>query len=1720
MTRPNPVRRACSAPAPFNYAALEARRVLSTIQVIAAGVTNQEQLQLQLNGTPVQTWNNLGGDAYGGQFVTLSYTTSASVTADQVRLAFLNDLYDPVNNFDRNVRVDAIVIDGQRFETEAPSVFSTGTWKAEDGIQPGYRQSEYLHGNGYVQYASGSGNSGSLLQLRVSGDEGSEQFQLKIAGSVVAGFVATTAWQTFQFRAAATVAPSQVEVVFTNDQYDPANGIDRNLNVDFLSIDGTIFQTEDENVYSTGTWKAEDGIRPGFRQSQTLHANGSFAWDQVVRPGNIQLENSVLTVAESAGSIPVRILRTGGADGVITVDYRTVASSATAGSDYQTAQGTATFLDGETSKVINIPILEDTLVEADEQFGFTIDNVSGGASLLAPRTATITIDDNDSIQATGTGLLGEYFDGANFTSRFLNRIDNTVNFNWAAGAPASGMGADTFSIRWTGKLEPRYSETYTFRTVSDDGVRLWVNNQLIINKWQDQAATAHTGTIALNAGQLYDIRFEYYENLNTASVVLQWSSPSQVLEVIPRSLLYPAEPPPTLPGNQLQNQTLVSGLVQPTSMDFSPDGSKMFIGEQRGIVRLVDNGVLQTSPFLDFRDRVNGTRDRGLLDIAVHPNFPATPYVYLLYTYDPPEVNQQAAGSLAGPDGRGNRAGRMTRVTADAANDFRTVVPNSEVVLIGKNSTWANFNAFVNSTSNFTEPPAGILPNGSNLPDFIATDSESHTVGAIEFGRDGLLYVSIGDGTSYNQVDPRTVRVQDIDNLSGKVLRIDPLTGRGVSNNPFFNGDPDSNRSKVYQLGFRNPFRMAIHPTTGQPFTGDVGWTAWEEINAGIAGNNFGWPYYEGGSGNSLQTNGYKNLAQAQAFYASGQQVTPSFYALNHAASGINAIVLGDFITGTAFPDQYRGDLFFNDLGQGIVRNISFNANGTIAAVETFATGARYVVQMIEGPDGNLYYVDLDDGKIGRWAFPGDGGGNGSGVAAAGSPVRPQPAPEQRADGILIATLDEGLDPAHPQLSGRLWENPAEIPGDGIDNDGNGYVDDVEGFDFVDRDSGITTASDHGTFMAGLLASQAPGAKLLPLRVLDQTAMGTEAAVAEAIQYAVEQGARIICLPARFSGGETVRWALELAASRNVLVIAASGNDGAAAAFGLSALSGRYANLLVAGGLSPEGVLLPESNRVGDGGAVQLDAPGIAFGPLANGSFGTFRGTSVAASALSAAAALALAANPLLTAAQLRQLLVASAGRPVYGSDSAGTLNAAAAVSLAQRAAQITIEVQAGQAVVNGTGGEDRWTCQLGAASINWNGIDFAAPAPAGGLWRFEGNGASDSLRIIGTNGNETGLLEGGHAVVRNVTQQLTATGFGAVLFWGGGGSDTATIRDSAGDDQLQVAPGSAALLGTDGFRSVSGLGIVQIQTSSGNDRAVFTGSTGNDRFVATTTYARLVSAGSTVQANRFDRVTAELGSGFDSAILTGGQFAEELMIGPGSASFRGGWFEVAVTGLERTTANGNGGLDTWTFSDTAGRDVVNSRPGNTLVLGAGYDHRAYGFESTTLVASGGTDRITLIGSVGDDWLQSGIGSFTFATANGFTTTGAGFAETLFQGGGGSDRTEIVGSSGRDEFYCSPELAFLSTLNFSGTWQGFKQHLLDGRGGGDAATLLDSVLDDRLTLRRASTVLGNSAGRSIELSNFGTLRAISTVDSGRDVVTYIERDLDYAFETIGDWIEE
>jgi glucose/arabinose dehydrogenase len=432
--------------------------------------------------------------------------------------------------------------------------------------------------------------------------------------------------------------------------------------------------------------------------------------------------------------------------------------------------------------------------------------------------------------------------------------------------------------------------------------------------------------------------------------VLSWSVESSATEPEPTSVFTP--------------ETVVAGLTQPTGIDWSNDGRNMYIAEKRGVVRVLRDGQLLPVPLLDLSASVNNVGDRGMLDLAIHPDLAEHPYIYVVYAYDPPEVMNHTG--LAGPDGRGNRAGRMSRFTLDAATNYTTVVPGSEVVMLGTNSTWDNFNGFVDSTINFTEPPAGILPNGENLQDFLAADSLSHTVGMVEFGPDGALYVSNGDGTSYNQVDARAVRVQDIDNLSGKILRLDPLTGAGLPDNPFYDGDPQSNRSKVYQYGFRNPFRFTID-ATGKVYVGDVGWVTWEEVNQGAPGDNFGWPYFEGGNAGNLQTDEYQDLPQAQAFYASGQPVKAPLLALNHSTDLINAIVMGDRYDGSVYSAQYQGDLFFNDLGQGIVRNISFNPDGSIASVDVFAQGVQIVVQIVTGPDDYLYFVQLDNGIVGRW---------------------------------------------------------------------------------------------------------------------------------------------------------------------------------------------------------------------------------------------------------------------------------------------------------------------------------------------------------------------------------------------------------------------------------------------------------------------------------------------------------------------------------------------------------------------------------------------------------------------------------------------------------------------------------------------------------------------------------------------------------------------------------
>ncbi len=136
------------------------------------------------------------------------------------------------------------------------------------------------------------------------------------------------------------------------------------------------------------------------------------------------------------------------------------------------------------------------------------------------------------------GLRAQYYQGKDFTNLKWSQIDPTVNFTWGINAPNSIVPADNFAVRWTGQVQPKYSETYTFYTRSDDGIRLWVNGQLLINNWTDHDVIENNGAIALAAGQAYDIKLEYYDSTGGATSQLLWSSPTQVKEIIPASQLF------------------------------------------------------------------------------------------------------------------------------------------------------------------------------------------------------------------------------------------------------------------------------------------------------------------------------------------------------------------------------------------------------------------------------------------------------------------------------------------------------------------------------------------------------------------------------------------------------------------------------------------------------------------------------------------------------------------------------------------------------------------------------------------------------------------------------------------------------------------------------------------------------------------------------------------------------------------------------------------------------------------------------------------------------------------------------------------------------------------------------------------------------------------------------------------------------------------------------
>ncbi|MDP1803586.1 MAG: PQQ-dependent sugar dehydrogenase, partial [Acidimicrobiales bacterium] len=318
-------------------------------------------------------------------------------------------------------------------------------------------------------------------------------------------------------------------------------------------------------------------------------------------------------------------------------------------------------------------------------------------------------------------------------------------------------------------------------------------------------------------------------------------------------------------------------------------------------------------------------------------DFATNQQLFLFYPYD-----------STGNDGSGPVTNRLVRITASGD----VMLPGSETVVLG-------------STIGSGCPGA---PSANCMPQ----DWYGHSADSIRFAADGTMFVSMGDAASWSYVDDLALRAQNIDQYPGKILHI-AKDGSGLPSNPFWNGNPSAIRSKVWAYGFRNPFRMTLHPTTGLPYVGDVGWDAVEELDLATAGGNFGWPCYEG----AAQQPGYASKSVCQALYAQGPSaVKAPLHAWAHDAGLGGTAVAGPFTPSTsAFPAAYQGGLFFADYAQGWIRFLKIDGAGQpVGSPLDFATQADGPVDLSFGADGNLYYVAINAGQV-RRVRPGSSSG-------------------------------------------------------------------------------------------------------------------------------------------------------------------------------------------------------------------------------------------------------------------------------------------------------------------------------------------------------------------------------------------------------------------------------------------------------------------------------------------------------------------------------------------------------------------------------------------------------------------------------------------------------------------------------------------------------------------------------------------------------------------------
>lgn len=363
--------------------------------------------------------------------------------------------------------------------------------------------------------------------------------------------------------------------------------------------------------------------------------------------------------------------------------------------------------------------------------------------------------------------------------------------------------------------------------------------------------------------------------------------------------------------------TFVEGLDQPVAMDFAPDG-RLFVAERDGRVRIVQDGILRPDVFAEqpvFVDNEN-----GLLGLALDPQFDSNGHVYVFATISTSEaqiirftesrdpIPATFTDSQSGPSEHADDAYAADQPPADA-------------------SPWT-----------LGQPGAAVQRRV--IRDHLPTRGTYHSGGGLKVGPDGKLYFSIGD----NLIEDNG---QDMTSLAGKICRIN-LDGSTPTDNPFVT--PTGTPRAIWALGFRNVFRFCFAPD-GRIFAMDVGSDGngrREEINLVRPGANYGWPRVEG----------------RQGLFPNPRFTDPIYDYHDGGAAPVGAV----YYTGQNFPPDYSGSLFYLEYVLNRVYRVSLAGDRAVGH-ELFYQAAGGVVDMLQGPDGCLYYSELLTGRIRRIAY-------------------------------------------------------------------------------------------------------------------------------------------------------------------------------------------------------------------------------------------------------------------------------------------------------------------------------------------------------------------------------------------------------------------------------------------------------------------------------------------------------------------------------------------------------------------------------------------------------------------------------------------------------------------------------------------------------------------------------------------------------------------------------